>query len=510
MKKRKPFFLLLLVFIFCHIAVAQQKHSATKPSAKRSATGKRMNVLFIAVDDLRPELSAYGARHAITPNMDKLASTGALFNKAYCQYPVCAPSRASLMTGTRPNSTKVFGLYTDFRVALPNIQSLPQLFKDNGFFTNRFGKIFHVDDVQSWSVDYPAEKFGPAAVQPRAPYANVALNEAGWKKFEEGKKAGLIGSALERTQRGPAYEITDLPDDSLTDGKIALESIKALQQLRLAEKPFFLAVGFNKPHLPFVAPKKYWDLYESENIQVAQNKTPPENAPYALGPLEEFYTYTDVPQLRPVPDDYARKMRHGYYACVSFVDAQVGRVLNELERLGLAENTIVVLWGDHGFKLGEHGGWGKASNFELDVRVPLMVRVPGFPTNSEVNGLVELIDIYPTLAELAGIPIPAHVEGKSFVPLLKKSNTKGKPAAYTQCIRGSRTGYSIRTDRYRLVCWVKEGEKEVLELYDHRNDPEENLNLADKPNKLKIQANLLKQLKKEINVVNIRQEKTDS
>ncbi len=509
-KRGKPFFLLLFVFIFCHIATAQQKHSATKPLATASATGKPMNVLFIAIDDLRPELSVYGARHAITPNMDKLATTGALFNKAYCQYPVCAPSRASLMTGTRPNSTKVFGLYTDFRVALPNIRSLPQLFKDNGFFTNRFGKIFHVDDVQSWSVEYPPEQFGPAAVVPRAPYANSALNEAGWKKFEEGKKAGLIGSALERTQRGPAYEITDLPDDSLIDGKTAWESIRALQQLKLAEKPFFLAVGFHKPHLPFVAPKKYWDLYEQENIQVAQNKTPPANAPYALGPMEEFYTYTDVPQLRPVPDDYARKMRHGYYACVSFVDAQVGRLLHELERLGLADNTIVVLWGDHGFKLGEHGGWAKASNFELDARVPLILRVPGFPKTVEVNGLVELIDIYPTIAELAGIPIPSHVEGKSFVPLLKKSTTKGKPSAYTQCVRGSRTGYSMRTDRYRLVCWVKEGEKDVLELYDHQNDPEENRNLADKPGNLKIQAKLLKQLKKDINVVTIRQERTDS
>ena len=485
----KPLLLHLFVIVSCYPATAQQENSFNK---------KPLNVLFIAIDDLRPELSVYGAQHAITPNMDELAKTGARFNRAYCQYPVCAPSRASLMTGTRPNTTKVFDLYTDFRVALPNIPSLPQLFKDNGYYTDRFGKIFHIDDTRSWSVDYPAEKFGPEAVSTRAPYASKAINEAGWKKFEEAKKAGLTGTALERSQRGPAYEITDLPDDSLLDGKIAQESIEALRQLKTSEKPFFLAVGFHKPHLPFVAPKKYWDLYEREEIQVAQNKFPPANAPFALGEMIEFYTYTDVPQLRPVPDDYARKMRHGYYACVSFVDAQVGRLLDELERLGLADNTIVVLWGDHGFKLGEHGGWAKASNFELDARVPLIIRVPGFPKNSEVTGLVELIDVYPTLAELAGIPIPSHVEGKSFTRLLKRPGKKGKPAAYTQVNRGSKIGYTIRTDRYRLVYWVEEGEKDVIELYDHKNDPEENLNLAGSPDKRKIQAELLKQLKKDI------------
>jgi len=506
MKKEKPFFLLLFVFMFYDVTIAQHSIAAHQPSAVESRNGKRMNVLFIAIDDLRPELSVYGASHAITPNMDKLANTGAMFKRAYCQYPVCAPSRASLMTGTRPNSTKVYGLYTDFREALPNIQSLPQLFKDNGYFTDRFGKIFHIDDVKSWSVDYPAEKFGPAGVLPRAPYANKDLNEAGWKKFEEAKQAGLTGAALERTQRGPAYEITELPEDSLIDGKIAAESIKALQQLKTSEKPFFLAVGFHKPHLPFVAPKKYWDLYDREKIQVAQNKFPPKNAPYALGSMEEFYTYTDVPQLKPVPDDYARKMRHGYYACVSFVDAQVGKLLNELERSGLADNTIVILWGDHGFKLGENGGWGKASNFELDARVPLIIRVPGLPKNIQINGLVELIDVYPTLAELAGIAIPSHVEGKSFAPQLKMTTKKGKSAAYTQCIRGGRTGYSIRTDRYRLVYWVKEGEQDVFELYDHKYDPDENVNLADDRKNLKVRTKLLKQLKKDIKVLNIKQD----
>jgi len=497
------FLLVPFLLLFSFHALSQQIKTSNGKTISNSDKS-RFNVLFISIDDLRPELASYGAQPVITPNMDKLAVTGVKFNRAYCQYPVCAPSRASLLTGTRPNTNKVYGLYTDFRSVLPDIQSLPQLFKENGYITDRYGKIFHIDDTISWSVEYPAEKFGPAGVVKRAPYANQALNEEGWLKFDEAKKAGETGAALERSQRGPAYEITDLPDDSLIDGKIAFESIKALQQLKHADKPFFLAVGFHKPHLPFVAPANYWNLYNREQIVVAKNKQPPNDAPYALGEMQEFYTYTDVPQVKPIPDDYARIMRHGYYACVSFVDAQVGRLLNELEALGLADNTIVIIWGDHGFKLGEHGGWAKATNFELDARVPLIMRVPGYSQNVVVNGLVELLDVYPTLAVLAGIPVPPHVEGKSFVPLLKKSNKKGKAAAYTQCSRGSRTGYSIRTKRYRLVYWIMEGEKDAFELYDHNNDPEENINLAGKHSMSKIKNKLLKKMGKKIKVVNIR------
>lgn len=264
------------------------------------AAPPRLTVLFIAADDLRPELACYGAAQVKSPNLDRLARTGVLFERAYCQFPLCGPTRASLLSGTRPDSTKVHDLYSDFRAALPAIQSLPQWFKDQGYYTDRFGKIFHIDDVASWTPAYPPQKFGPAEPGKRAPYASAAINEAGWKKFDRAKAAGLVGMALERSQRGPAYEIADVDDDDLIDGQTAL----------------------------------------------------------AMDDGVEFYTYTDVPATRPVPDEYARIARHGYYACVSYMDAQVGRVLDELERLGLSDSTIVVFWGDHGFKLGDHGGWG--------------------------------------------------------------------------------------------------------------------------------------------------------
>ncbi len=458
------------------------------------AAPPRLNVLFIAADDLRPELACYGAAQVKSPNLDRLARTGVLFERAYCQFPLCGPTRASLLSGTRPDSTKVHDLYSDFRAALPAIQSLPQWFKDQGYYTDRFGKIFHIDDVASWTPAYPPQKFGPAEPGKRAPYASAAINEAGWKKFDRAKAAGLVGMALERSQRGPAYEIADVDDDDLIDGQTALAGIAALRKMKQTGQPFFLAVGFNKPHLPFVAPRRYWDLYDRATLEVARNTTPPERAPLAMDDGVEFYTYTDVPATRPVPDEYARIARHGYYACVSYMDAQVGRVLDELERLGLSDNTIVVFWGDHGFKLGEHGGWGKLTNFELDARVPLIVRAPGFKQNVRLRSLVELVDLYPTLAELAGLPLPAHLEGTSFVPLLRDAGRQWKKAAFTQCPREGWMGYSMRADRYRITRWTKVGETDIIELYDHQSDPAEDKNLAGLPALATVQQELLAQL----------------
>lgn len=458
------------------------------------APPRRLNVLFLAADDLRPELGCYGAAPVRSPNLDRLARTGTVFERAYCQFPLCGPTRASLLTGTRPDSTKVHDLYTDFRVALPGIQSLPEWFKSHGYYTDRFGKIFHIDDVASWTPARPPQKFGPGEPGKRAPYASAAINEAGWRKFDHAKAAGLSGMALERSQRGPAVEIADVDDDDLTDGRTAREGIAALRKMKETGQPFFLAIGFNKPHLPFSAPRKYWELYDRASLAVAKNTAPPARAPLALDDGVEFYTYTDVPATRPVPEDYAQLARQGYYACVSYMDAQVGRVLDELDRLGLSENTLVVFWGDHGFKLGEHGGWGKLSNFELDARVPLLLRVPGFQPGTRVSGLVELVDIYPTLAELAGLPRPEHLEGTSLVPLLRDPARAWKTAAFTQCTREGWMGYSMRTDRYRLTRWSKTGEADTLELYDHQSDPEENVNLAGLPAQAAVQRRLLDQL----------------
>lgn len=478
-------------------------------AAAQSVPGNRMNVLLIMIDDLRPELNCYGAAHIKSPNIDRLAASGTVFTRAYCQYPVCSPSRASMLSGTRPTSTRVYDLYSDFRVALPEIQSLPEWFKNNGYYTDRFGKIFHIDDARSWSPVYPEQKFGPADPQRRSPYFSKEINEAGWRKFEEAKAKGLTGVALERSQRGPAYEIADVEDEQLPDGQIATEGIRALQKNAERNQPFFMGIGFHKPHLPFVAPRKYWDMYDRSSIQVAENVSPPAYAPYALGNGAEFYTYTDVPAARPVPDEYARIARHGYYACVSYVDAQVGRILDELERLGLDKNTIVLLVGDHGFKLGEHGSWGKSSNFELDARVPLIVRMPGEQPGKQAAGLVEMLDIYPTLAELGGVPLPGHLEGKSFARLLKNPDLPGKEAAFTQCTRGDRMGYSMRTGSYRFTKWIKRDEPDAWELYDVIKDPGENVNLAVLPAMRKVCEELSGKMDQKISVQYLPQALTD-
>lgn len=476
------------------LAAAANSLAAASGGPQRDGSA-RLNVLFIAIDDLRPALGCYGEDEVKSPNIDRLARTGVLFDRAYCQFPLCAPSRASLLTGARPASTKVTDLYSDFRVNLREAPTLPQWFKQHGYHTDRFGKIFHIDDVVSWTPSRPAQKFGPAEPAKRAPYASAAINETGWKKFDQAKADGAVGMALERSQRGPAYEIADVHDEQLEDGKIARDAITALRNLATGQSPFFLAVGFNKPHLPFVAPRKYWDLYDRESLSVAHNTQPPRNAPYALDDGVEFYTYTDVPAERPVPDDYARIARHGYYACVSFVDAQVGKLLDELDRLGLAQRTVVVLWGDHGFKLGEHGGWGKLSNFEIDARVPLIVRVPGGAVGARAEGLVELVDVYPTLAVLAGLPLPPHVEGDSFAPLMAQPTQSWKKAVFGQCSReGGRMGRAIRTATHRLVVWSKPGESDSLELYDLSNDSEENFNVAGDPAFLAVQRELTEQL----------------
>jgi iduronate 2-sulfatase len=481
----------LLAFLLAVSAWAQP--ASTGPMTHGA---QRMNVLFIVADDLNVELGCYGKEYIKSPNIDRLARSGIAFDRAYCQYPMCAPTRASVLSGARPASTKVFGLYENFRDALPNIKSLPQWFKAHGYFTERFGKVYHLDDVDSWSVARPPPKFGPADPAKRAPYANPAINEAGWRKFDLAKAQGLTGMALERSQRGPAVEIADVEDDELEDGRIARDAVAWLRELEGRRAPFFLAVGFHKPHLPFVAPRKYWELYNRDSLPLARNIYPPENAPHALGDGVEFYTYTDVPPERPIPDDYARLARHGYFACVSYMDAQVGRVIDELDRQGLSDSTIVVFWSDHGFKLGEHGGWGKITNFELDARVPLIVRVPGFVQNARASGLVELVDLYPTLAELAGLPLPSHLEGTSFVPLLHNPERAWKQAAFTEVHRdGGWIGYSMRTSRHRLNRWVKPGEPESFELYDHDVDPDENLNLAGKPEHAETQGNLLLKMK---------------
>jgi iduronate 2-sulfatase len=472
--------------------------------------GTKPNILFIAVDDLRPELGCYGMGSIKSPNIDRIAKAGLVFNRAYCQQAVCSPTRSSLMTGTRPDTTKVYDLETHFRKALPDVITLGQHFKQNGYFVQGMGKIYHggFDDAPTWSVPWQtpkAPKYGlPESLEldqrqsPGKPDADS--NPKAGKKKKVGPNPTPNGPpASGLNSRGPAFESADVPDETFQDGKVAELAISTLRELSGKKEPFFLAVGFIKPHLPFVAPKKYWDLYDPAGIKLAVNPFRPLDAPeYAVLHGGELRNYHGIPQGR-IPDDLARKLKHGYYASVSYMDAQVGKLLDELGHLGLSGNTIVILWGDHGWKLGEHDAWCKHSNVENDVNVPLLISVPGMKSaGMHSNALVEFVDIYPTLSELAGLPLPAHLEGTSFKPLLDKPDRPWKTAAFSQYPRSRNLmGYSMRTDRYRFTAWVDRNDHakvEATELYDHQSDPQENRNIAGKPENTALVKELAAQL----------------
>ncbi len=433
------------------------------------------NVLFLISDDLRPELGCYGNDVIKTPHIDRLAARGMVFQRAYCQQAVCSPSRTSVMTGARPDTTKVWDLRTHFRKAMPNVVTLPQCFRQNGYTTRGYGKVYHsqLDDRPSWS-DGKAH----AALPVQSPFRLV--------KFTQ----DTDDIPLTKTDRGAAFRRTDDGPHEGGDAKVADNAITALRELNADGNPFFLAVGFRKPHLPFTVPKHYWDLYEEAEIPLAPNRFLPKNAPaFALVEKNEMWKYSGVPDVVDLPIGYARKLKHGYYASVSYMDAQLGRVLDELERLKLAENTIIVLWGDHGWKLGEHNRWCKHSNVEDDTRAPLIISVPGTKhAGTNTKALTEFVDIYPTLVDLAGLEPPKHLEGKSLVPVLNNPAAAHKPAAFSQYHRTVNRrrlmGYSMRTDRYRFTQWLDRYDHSksiAVELYDHQSDPQENENIADKP-----------------------------
>jgi iduronate 2-sulfatase len=462
-------------------------HAADAPKAN-----DKLNILFIAVDDLRLELGCYGVKEIKSPNIDRLAASGVAFTHAYCQQAVCNPSRASLMTGLRPDSTKVWDLVTDLRTTIPNAVTIPQHFRAHGYRAVAFGKIFHntfPDDI-SW--DEPTHRAKDVEVWSAADRKRLAEFKAQMKA--DGKKS----PAIER-MRGPATAMQDLPDDKSYDGKQTTDALVKMRELSARHSPFFLAVGYIRPHLPFVSPKKYWDLYDRAKIPLAKNGFLPRGAPpvafgdRSLGGFYELRDYMDYatapsPFERPLTEAQQRELKHGYYAAVSFIDAQIGRLLDEVDRLGLAKNTIVVLWGDHGWKLGEHGGWCKQTNYEIDTRAPLMIRAPGAKANGQQShALVEFVDLYPTLCELTALPVPQALEGKSLAPLLKDAAAKVHDAALSQFPRKHEgreyMGYAMRTERYRYIEWLEKtsGKVAARELYDHESDADENENIADKP-----------------------------
>lgn len=484
----------------------------TKASAQQQS---RPNVLFIAVDDLRPELGAYGTAGIKTPNIDRLAESGIVFNRAYVQMAVCNPSRASLLTGLRPDSLRVWDLQTRLRDSVPDIVTLPQYFMRYGYHTVGIGKIYHntIPDPLSWSepklhIDgYP---FDPDAVY-RHP-DNIAVQEK--RKMEiirSGRQDDYIDHLGQWYLKASATEIVDLSDDVYYDGAQTDVAVKKLAELKERAEPFFFAVGYYRPHLPFNAPKKYWDLYDRAEIPQAENPNVPENVPpMALNNMRELRGYSDFrrvphPLDGSVTEEEARLLKHGYYASVSYIDAQVGRLLETLDSLGLSNNTIVVLWGDHGYKLGEHNSWAKMTNFEIDTRAPLIIRnVPG-KKSVRIDNLIEFVDIYPSLCEMAGLPVPAYLHGTSFVPLVNDPSRPGKKAVFSQFLREGiwvapdgveYMGYAIRTDHYRYVVWKNWKTKTVAaaELYDHRTDPGENVNLAGKSESSTVIAELEAQM----------------
>ncbi|MEN8773625.1 MAG: sulfatase-like hydrolase/transferase [Akkermansiaceae bacterium] len=461
---------------------------------------KRPNVLFIAVDDLRPELGCYGTSEIQSPNIDRFAKSGVIFERAYCQLAVCNPSRVSLMTGLRPDSAKVWTLDVRFRDTIPDVVTLPQHFKKHGYYAASFGKIFHNPwpDNVSWSEPHSWPKG-----------AKLWSEDAKKRRADFRKKMradGLSEAAIKRI-RPQATEIVDIEDREHIDGAIAEQALGSMRELAKNDKPFFLAAGFVRPHLPFVVPRKYWDLYDREKISLAPNQALPADAPrFAMNTMYELRDYMDYfrtphPRSGSLTEAQQRELKHGYYASVSFIDAQIGRLLEELENLGLADDTIVVLWGDHGWKLGEHNSWCKQSNYEIDTRVPMVIRAPGAKGNGRITkSFAELVDLYPTLCELADVPLAKHLEGISVVPLLNDPKAGVKEAAFSQFRRrvGKKDlmGYAMRTDYFRYVEWInrRTGETEAQELYDHRTDPGENTNLARISNHKKRLEKLSEQL----------------
>jgi arylsulfatase A-like enzyme len=443
---------------------------------------QKYNILFIAVDDLKPILGCYGNKTVISPNIDEIAQNGTVFYNAECQQAISGPSRASLLTGLRPDNTKVWELFTQMREVNPETITLPEHLKNNGYETAAVGKVFDLScvdkngDTPSWSI----------------PYVNVFTDEMK-DNFPSYKKRIAVGAP-------------DLHDSLFIDVKIANKGIELLETLKKKEKPFFLAIGFLKPHLPFIAPKRYWDLYDENEIGISAVQERTFGAPeYTFQPSWELRSgYVDIPKNDPLPVQMQKDLRHGYYACITHVDDQIEKLLNKLNELGLRKNTVIVLWGDHGYHLGDHQMWCKHTNFEQAARTTLIISVPNIDGSKKTFSPTELIDIFPTICDITGVSIPQNLDGKSLLPVLVNSNYSIKDYAVTQYHRTTKDGiklegYSLRTKRYRYTEWVKGLFKSKngcyspsnvygCELYDYESDPLEMKNLItnDKYEKVKI------------------------
>jgi len=490
--------ILLISLTSCLLALTSL--GATKP-----------NILFIAVDDLKPDLGCYGNTIVKTPNFDRLAAMGVTFTNSHCNQAVCGPTRASLMTGLRPDRTGVHDLKTVARQVRPWITTLPEHFKKNGYVTAGTGKIYDprcVDkksDAPSWSKPFVLHNliYNPKFPKPvNGAYQDPEIHKVFKELQSKGiKNYGPVQKELVKRGLNHVVESMDVPDDAYADGAIRKQGVKFIRELSDnggAGKPFFIAIGFKKPHLPFIAPTKYWDLYKRENMPIASFQKHAKNSPdFAYTSFPELRSYGDTPQSGMPTEAKQRELIHGYYACTSYIDAQLGLILDELEKRDLMKNTIIVLWGDHGWHLGDHGLWTKHTNFEQATRAPLIFAGPGIKKGLKSAAPTEFVDIFPTLCDLAGIPTIKNLDGASSKPVLNGTKEKVKEVAISQFSRGKAMGYAFRSDRYRYIVWVN-GKKQsdatttpaqaltpslikAEELYDYQTDPLEKVSLAKSP-----------------------------
>lgn len=451
-----------------------------------SQAAEKPNVLLLLVDDLKPALGCYGDARAKTPHIDALAARGMRFELAYCNQAVCAPSRFTLMLGSHSTSTGLYGLGSQLRQVVPNAVTLPQYFHQHGYYTESLGKVFHIGhgnrgDPDSFSVPHFHDKVIEYLEPDSTQGGKLTREEA----FFTNQRLGQIRSL----PRGAAFEAPDVEDNQYADGRVAEETIRRLQaaeqRLQREQTPFFIVAGFVRPHLPFSAPKRYWDLHDPSQLPMPTFESLPDQSPAVAGKRGgEISNYAPVPRQGDLPEELKRELIHGYYASTSFVDAQIGKVIQELDRLQLSQSTIIVLWGDHGFHLGDLGIWTKHTNYEQANRIPILIAAPGtIQPGTRTKQPAESVDLFPTLAELAHLPppeVPQPIDGVSLVPVLKDPSQRVRDHAY-HAYPKRKLGRAIRTERYRLVEWNKPqapSTEAEIELYDYQIDPFETKNLA--------------------------------
>ncbi|MBE8714062.1 sulfatase [Sphingobacterium hungaricum] len=454
---------------------------------------KRLNVLFVLVDDLRPSIGAFGDSLSVTPNLDQLAKSSHVFERAYTNQAVCVASRYNLLLGARSTSTGLYDFGRAFRDFYPQATTLPEYFKKEGYHTEAIGKVFHVghntyNDEQSWSVPHFHEKV--------IEYADKSTHSS---TREEALFANVSWAEANQLPKGAAYESPDVSDDTYADGRVANRAMQRLEELKNTGESFFMAVGFARPHLPFSVPKKYWDLYNEQDFDNVDRTTNPDLAPkFATKRDEEISQYAGIPlsaTVDPFPDSLAMKLRHGYYAGVSYVDAQIGKVIQKLQETGLDSNTIVVLWGDHGYLLGEMGMWTKHVNYEIANRIPLIIHHPDHNNGVKTKEFIETVDLFPTLAALCGLKTPEvqqPLDGVSFEPMFSSGKQDIREYVYHCFPRGGMLGEAIRDKNFRMVRWtpMRADREVVYELYEYSNGLVETKNIwsEDHPEFIRLKA----------------------